>query len=107
MAGSLLILGAGYLGAAIAQRAVAAGDDVTLADNWYATERAQAEGVAGAKVVDFDMRSDDDVRSLVAGSRFDRVILTAAQASRPLSFKDPDYTEQTNVSGTRRVAQAV
>jgi nucleoside-diphosphate-sugar epimerase len=58
-------------------------------------------------VVDFDLRSADDVRSLVAGSRFDRVILTAAQASRPLSFEDPDYTEATNVSGTRRVAAAV
>jgi nucleoside-diphosphate-sugar epimerase len=107
MAGSLLILGAGYLGAAIARRAVAAGDDVTLADNWYATERSQAEAVSGAAVVDFDLRSDDDVRSLVGGSSFDRVILTAAQASRPLSFEDPDYTEATNVSGTRRVAQAV
>ena len=101
----LLILGAGYLGAAVAARAVAAGDVVTRADNWYATERSQAEAVAGARVVDADIRRAGDVDAVLAGA--DRVILTAAQASRPLSFEDPDYTEQTNVTGTRIVAQAV
>ena len=106
MAGSLLILGAGYLGSAIAARALAAGDEVTLADNWFATKRAQAEAVQGARVVDADIRSDDDVRSLL-GHGFDRVIFTAAQASRPLSFEDPDYTEETNLLGARRVASAV
>jgi nucleoside-diphosphate-sugar epimerase len=35
------------------------------------------------------------------------VYLLAAQASRPLSEIDPDYTEQTNVIGVRRVAEAV
>jgi nucleoside-diphosphate-sugar epimerase len=37
----------------------------------------------------------------------DVVYLLAAQASRPLSERDPDYTEQTNVTGTRRVGAAV
>ena len=31
----------------------------------------------------------------------------AAQASRPLAERDPDYTEETNVTGARRVAEAV
>jgi len=106
MARSLLILGAGYLGAAIAARAVAAGDDVTLADNWYATERPQAEAVQGARVVDCDIRSASEVSALLAES-FDRVVFTAAQASRPLSFSDPEYTEQTNLAGARHVASAV
>jgi UDP-glucose 4-epimerase len=39
--------------------------------------------------------------------RPDVVHLLAAQASRPLSEQDPDYTEETNVSGTRRVGHAV
>ena len=102
---SLLILGAGYLGAAIAERAIAADEDVTLADNWFATERAQAEAVEGARVVDCDIRFADQVEALFA-QPFDRVIFTAAQASRPLSFSDPDYTEQTNLVGARLVAQA-
>jgi nucleoside-diphosphate-sugar epimerase len=33
--------------------------------------------------------------------------LLAAQASRPLSFSEPGYTEQTNVTGTRLVAEVV
>ena len=101
----LLVLGAGYLGAAIAARALAAGDDVTLADNWFATRRDQAEGV-GARVVDADLRNAADIGALLA-DRPDRVIFTAAQASRPLSFEDPAYTEESNLVGPRIVAQAV
>ena len=37
----------------------------------------------------------------------DRVYLLAAQASRPLSESEPDYTEETNLTGARRVAEAV
>ncbi len=32
--------------------------------------------------------------------------LLAAQASRPVSEREPDYTEETNVTGVRRVAEA-
>ena len=35
------------------------------------------------------------------------MFLLAAQASRPLAERDPDYTEETNVTGARRVAEAV
>ena len=37
----LLVLGAGYVGAALAGQALQAGEDVLLADNWYATRREQ------------------------------------------------------------------
>jgi nucleoside-diphosphate-sugar epimerase len=43
---------------------------------------------------------------LLAGAP-ERVLLLAAQASRPISERDPDYTEQTNLTGARRVAEAV
>jgi DNA-directed RNA polymerase specialized sigma24 family protein len=39
--GGLLVLGAGYIGAALAELALARGLDVTLADNWYAIARTQ------------------------------------------------------------------
>ncbi len=105
----LLILGAGYIGAALASRALDAGDDVVLADNWYATERAQLDGLAerGAGVVTLDIRDGDAVEGILRATAPDRVYLLAAQASRPLSIKEPDYTEATNVTGVRRVAEAV
>jgi nucleoside-diphosphate-sugar epimerase len=102
----LLILGAGYLGARLGQLALEQGHEVVLADNWFATRREQLEPLeaAGARVETADIR--EDVSSLLA-DRPDRVYLLAAQASRPWSERDPDYTEQTNVTGTRRAAEAV
>ncbi len=104
----LLILGAGYIGAALAERALSQGEDVVLADNWYATERSQLAGLEGrgARVETADIRSGEDVDRLL-GERPARVYLLAAQASRPLAERDPDYTEETNVTGTRRVAEGV
>jgi UDP-glucuronate decarboxylase len=102
----LLVLGAGYIGAKLAELALADGHEVVLADNWFATERSQLAGLeeAGARVETADIR--EDVGPLLAESP-DVVYLLAAQASRPLSERDPDYTEQTNVTGTRRVAATV
>ena len=104
----LLILGAGYVGAAVAERALAAGETVTLADNWYATEREQLAPLeaAGARVVTADVRRRDELDALLADQP-SRVVFLAAQASRPLSEREPDYTEETNGAGARRVAEAV
>lgn len=102
----LLVLGAGYIGAKLAELALEQGHEVVLADNWYATGREQLAPLeaAGARVETADIRAD--VSELLA-DRPDRVFLLAAQASRPLSEREPDYTEETNVSGTRRVADDV
>jgi len=104
----VLILGAGYLGAALAELALGRGHPVTLADNWYATDPAQLDRLreSGARVETADIRSREDIDRLLA-DRPDRVVLLAAQASRPLSESDPDYTEETNLTGARRVAEAV
>lgn len=104
----LLILGAGYIGAALAEAALSADESVTLADNWHATEPGQLEGLqaAGARVEAADIRSRDDLARLLA-DRPKRVYLLAAQASRPLAERDPDYTEETNLTGARLVGEAV
>lgn len=101
----LLVLGAGYIGARLGQLALERGHEVTLADNWFATDREQLAPLedAGARVETADIR--EDVSPLFA-DRPDRLYLLAAQASRPISERDPDYTEQTNVTGTRRIAEA-
>src|SRR5215210_3519755 len=101
----LLVLGAGYVGGEVARRALARGDEVVLADNWYATERGQVDSL-GTRVETVDIRERGQVAPLLA-ERFDRVVFLAAQASRPLSFSDPDYTEETNLTGARLVAERV
>ena len=99
------MLGAGYIGAKVAERALAAGDEVVLADNWDTTRREQVEPLerAGARVVTADVRRREDLVPLLDA---DRVVFLAAQASRPRSWRDPLYTEQTNLTGARHVAEA-
>jgi UDP-glucose 4-epimerase len=106
--GSLLILGAGYMGAALAEVALERDFEVTLADNWYSTDRGRLQELEreGAKVEDADIRSAEDVERLLEPGP-ERVFLLAAQASRLVAARDPDYTEETNVTGARRVAEAV
>jgi nucleoside-diphosphate-sugar epimerase len=101
----LLVLGAGYVGAALADRALRAGREVVLADNWYATRREQVEPL-GARVETVDIRRAGELDELFS-EPWSRVYLLAAQASRPISFREPDRTEEINVLGTRRVAEAV
>ncbi len=104
----ILILGAGYLGAKAAELALDRGDEVVLADNWYATDRGQLAVLEarGARVETADIRKREQVDALLRPAP-DRVLLLAAQASRPLAEVEPDYTEETNLTGARRVAEAV
>jgi nucleoside-diphosphate-sugar epimerase len=106
--GSLLVLGAGYMGSALAEVALEQDHDVTLADNWHLTERSRLAELEreGARVETADIRSREDVDRLLA-EQPDRIYLLAAQASRSVSGSDPDYTESTNVTGARRVAEAL
>jgi nucleoside-diphosphate-sugar epimerase len=99
------VLGAGYVGGEVARQALARGDEVVLADNWYATERGQVDGL-GARVETVDIRDREALAPLL-GEGFDRLVFLASQASRPLSVTEPDYTEQTNLTGARLVAEAV
>jgi nucleoside-diphosphate-sugar epimerase len=105
---SFLILGAGYMGAALAEVALEQDHSVTLADNWHLTERSRLAELEreGARVETADIRSREDVERLLE-HRPDRVYLLAAQASRIVASTDPDYTETTNVTGPRRVVEAL
>jgi nucleoside-diphosphate-sugar epimerase len=104
----ILVLGAGYLGAKAAELALDRGDEVVLADNWYATDRGQLAPLElrGARIVTVDIRDRGQLH-MVLREQPDRVLVLAAQASRPLAEVEPDYTEETNLTGVRRVAEAV
>lgn len=106
--GPLLVLGAGYLGAKAAELALADGRDVVLADDWSTTRREQVAPLEerGARVETADIRRREDVGRLLA-LRPSRVLLLAAQASRPISERDPDRTESTNATGVRLVSEAL
>jgi UDP-glucose 4-epimerase len=96
------------MGAVLAEVALERDFEVTLADNWYSTERAKLAELEteGARIEDADIRRAADLDRLLS-RRPDRVYLLAAQASRVVADRDPDYTEETNVTGARRVAEAV
>ena len=104
----LLVLGAGYLGAKAAELALASGRDVVLADDWSLTRRDQLASLEerGARVETADIRLRDDVDGLLALGPA-RILLLAAQASRPIAERDPERTESTNATGVRLVAEAV
>ncbi len=103
------MLGAGYIGAVAAERALCAGEAVALADDWSTTDRWQVNGLEadGASVHTVDIRNRAAVEELLSDVRPDRVLLLAAQASRPIADREPDRTEEINILGTRRVAEAI
>lgn len=105
---SLLVLGAGYVGARVAELALERGDEVVLADDWSLTRREQVAGLEsrGARVVTADVASREDVERAL-GLGCDRLVFLAAQASRPLAEREPDRTERTNATGARLVAETV
>src|SRR5436309_1681510 len=73
----ILVLGAGYIGAKVAELALARGERVVLADNWHATRSEQVEPLS-AEIHDVDVRRRVDV------DKFRRV----AAAGKPLTLDD-------------------
>ena len=96
------------MGSTLGEVALEQDHDVTLVDNWYVTDRGDLAELEreGARIETADIRDRADLDRLLA-LQPDRVYLLAAQASRLIAASDPDYTETTNLTGVRRVAEAV
>ena len=95
MAEVLIAGGAGFIGANLARRLVAAGHSVTVLDNFWSGRRANMAGM--------DVRLiEGDVREPIAG-RYDWVFNLACPASPPRYQRDPVFTLTTSIDGMRQV----
>jgi nucleoside-diphosphate-sugar epimerase len=104
-----LILGLGYLGAALARDLLAGGEAVVGLDNGFATDWPAVEGLGAGLPGRFTLLRGDlrDTTSLEAAFRaaapVGTVFLLAAQASAHPQAAPPEYTEETNLRGPRLV----
>ncbi len=91
------------MGPALIEKLLNLGHTVRVIDNFW---RGKKDALAGLDVnlVEGDIRNPDDVQSVMKG--IDIVFHLAAQPSVPLSEIESNYTEQTNVTGTRLLLAA-
>ena len=107
-----LILGVGYLGAALAGRLCASGRDVVGLENGFATPWNSLDALCAAVGERFtllrgDVREPADLeRAFDAAAPVDVVYLLAAQASAHAGVAPPEYTEETNLRAPRLILDA-
>ena len=106
--------GAGFIGSHLSERLVDAGAEVVVLDNFDsfydpAVKRANLERVTaspGFSLVVGDIRDEDALRRLFAGTRFDAVFHLAARAGVRPSIEDPVLYSSVNLDGTTRLLEA-
>lgn len=98
--------GAGFIGSHTCQRLLARGDELTVLDNFNpfydpAVKRANAALLAGARLIEGDIRDEALVARLFEAGRFDAVLHLAAMAGVRPSLVDPLLYSDVNVRGTQ------
>jgi UDP-glucuronate 4-epimerase len=98
--------GAGFIGSHVCEHLLARGDEVTVVDNFNpfydpAIKRANAAELAGARLVEGDIRDQALVARLFGEGRFDAVVHLAAMAGVRPSLADPLLYSDVNVRGTQ------
>jgi len=104
MATYLVTGGAGFIGSHLAAELLARGDRVRILDNFSTGRRENLASLAGAEVIEGDIRSYHTVREAVDGVHF--VLHQAALPSVPRSIRDPITSNDVNVVGTLNVLNA-
>jgi len=108
----LITGGAGFIGSSLGERLLARGDEVVVLDNFNdfydpaIKRRNAAEVLAGARVVEADLRDEARVRALVEEG-FDAVVHLAAMAGVRPSVEDPLLYQDVNVRGTLILMEAL
>lgn len=109
---SLVTGGAGFIGSHLVEELVAAGDEVSILDDFndfYDPEikRANIAGVANhVRVHELDLRDSRAVKELFHREKFDRVVHLAARAGVRPSIGHPQLYYDTNVDGTLHLLEA-
>jgi nucleoside-diphosphate-sugar epimerase len=103
---AVLVLGVGYIGAALAGQLLSAGQAVVGLDNLRSTDRKAIDALT--RHGSFELVEGDVADAEAVGRAFDRaepdtVFLLAAQSSPDDAAVPPEYTELTNLRGPRLV----
>lgn len=102
---ALVTGGAGFVPSHIVDALVERGAEVTVLDNMQAGREENLAAVRDSiRFLKGDVRNPDTVRKVIAGQEF--VFHLAANASVPLSVRDPRYDFETNALGTFNVLDA-
>ena len=97
MAKVLITGGAGFIGANLTRRLIAAGHMVTVLDNLYTGRKSELEGLSITLL-------GQDVREPISGD-YDWIFNLACPASPPHYQRDPLFTLTTSIDGTRNVLE--
>jgi nucleoside-diphosphate-sugar epimerase len=106
---AILVAGLGYIGAALAEDLLRAGERVVGIDNGFATDRAALARLAeqsGFRLVEGSVTAARTVARAFVREPIEVVYQLAAQASGHPAAAPPRYTELTNLSGPRVVLDA-
>lgn len=108
----LLTGGAGFIGSHVAERLLAAGDRVTLLDNFdpFYSRRVKCANIEtlldapACRLVEADIRDADALRGSLSGE-FDVIVHLAGRAGVRPSLQDPCGYQDTNVRGTQNLLE--
>ena len=107
----LITGGCGFVGANIAAVAIERGDSVTLFDNLSRVGASEnldwLRSSAPVSYVNGDVRSADEVASVVRASQPDAVFHLAGQVAMTTSLEQPVYDFEVNALGTLNILEAV
>lgn len=104
--------GAGFIGSHVVRRALLAGHEVSVLDNFSdyyprSIKDANVQGFGGgAEIIEADICDADRVRKTVGSGKFDAVVHIAARAGVRPSVEDPRAYIETNIHGTHNMLEA-
>jgi len=99
---ALVTGGAGFIGSHVAEVLIAAGHDVTIADDFSTGKKKNVP--PEASVAKIDVR-DPNIATLFEKKRFDAVFHLAAQIDVRKSMQDPFFDASVNILGTLRLLE--